>query len=53
MQGCVLACATETVLLTINGILKNEKKIRGIPKNSGEKIADFHKTLNERFVDFC
>ena len=36
MQGCA-ASATQTVLLTINGILKREKTICRIPRNTGGK----------------
>ena len=42
MKGCIVN-AIEAVVLTIKWILKREKTIPGIPRNTGEKIVDFQK----------
>ena len=50
MQGCV-ASVIQTVLLTINRILKREKMICRIPRNRGRKITGFQETINEHFTE--
>ena len=50
MQGC-FASAFQTVLLTMNRILKKENTIRGISRNSIRKITDSYKTVNGQFAD--